>query len=402
MGNPIIENAFFAVLAALSGLAAGWLSWGRQARRLQMGAAVLEKCVKDLEHLPARIEDMDRKHASALTAKDAKALALSQRIDELQPVAARAPELENRLKATVADKDRALAQHEAAARRHAEEQNRLEAGMALVEGRLSDGHVELEAARTGWEARNAKLTARVQELEPHLFELGEMEDRLHTMIAARDAEISHLQSRLAEEERGAKKLALRLTEGAAAHEAQAADLGAGHQAELAEQSATHEARVAELLASHEADLASRSTQAVDFGARHEAELAEQVAELRASHEADLASRSALAVDLGARHHAELAEQVAELRASHEADLARSSAQAVDLGARHQAELAEQVAELRASHEAELASRSAQAVDLDARHQAELAERVAEMRINNEADLASRLAERCAAHEAQVA
>lgn len=226
MSDSIVQNITFVLLAVLVGLSAGWLWWGRRASRLGEEAALLRDRVNELDPLPARIAEISQVQIAALAAKDKRMEEVQKQVDS---------EAANGVM-----KDGVIAQ----LRSHADEAASQAGELRLrLERGVNEARIALDTARTGWQARTDALSARLSELEPYVVELAEMEDRLPAVMAAKDSEISHLQTRLAQME---GVTALHAGQRTAAESAQsAAQTATGH-------FAGHEAKAETVPKSHDA------------------------------------------------------------------------------------------------------------------------------------------------------
>jgi chromosome segregation ATPase len=151
------------LVAALFGLALGWLIWGLLARRLRGNLLEHELKISKLNELPAQMSELQAKHSSLVAEKEAAAAKYALQTADL--------------KRELSGKDSELDQLR----------------MNTFE---SDAAQRTEHLRK--DAVAATLTGRVAELEPLVAQTAEAHARCQDELAIRDAKIAELERKLNE------------------------------------------------------------------------------------------------------------------------------------------------------------------------------------------------------------
>jgi chromosome segregation ATPase len=313
--------------AGVLGLVIGWIWWGMQLRQARERAADFEQRAAKLSGYPARLMGLEATHAAFVASKNEEDAKCKGRIAELEPVAAKVPELERSLTAKTAEweglrtqiegKTSELAalqakyddlaiQHKAVA--SVAEQvpalsarletstdwvGQLEAAVKVKDAAIA-GHVQAHADK---DARLVSLGKRVAELEPVAQKVPQLESQIAQHVDAQRETEEHMDQLVGQVKQ---------------HEAAHAD---------------KDARLAELLPlaalvpALKAELEKKSNQVADLHARveqHEAAHAEKDSQISAltahveGHVSTLVEQDARIADLAAQvqkqqaAHAELA------------------------------------------------------------------------------------------------
>jgi hypothetical protein len=216
------QFAIWLVAAGAAGVAVGWLLWGRTVSGLKAEILRMRLQLIGLEPLAEQLATIEETHRAAVREHESVTSALRARVAELEPLTDWVAELEQggarkdeaaaTAKARIAELEAqlssALETHEQA--RHsslraiaAGEQRIAELEKSVLEARALDELVLKDAA-----ARERHLDARIRGLQAEIVRSGDIEDRLHAAIAARDATVARLGKQIAQLEPAASRVPL--------------------------------------------------------------------------------------------------------------------------------------------------------------------------------------------------
>jgi chromosome segregation ATPase len=298
--------------AALIGLAIGWAWWGMRLRQSHERAADLEQKAAKLSGYPARLTDAEATHAAFVASKNEESAKCKARVAELEPLAAKVPELEKSLAAKTGEWEGLRTEIAGKTTEIATLQGKLKDLEAQYLGTVKSkdaviaDHVQTHSEK---DVRLATLTGRVAELEPVAKRVPLLESQIAQHVDANKEKDEHLQLLVGEVD-ALKPVAAKVPE----LMAQTKLLEAAH--------AEKDARIAELLPV--AALATSLTTELEQKDAHVAELTSQVEKHLAAHAekdaqiAELAPLAALVPELkmqvGAHEaaHAEKDARIAEL------------------------------------------------------------------------------------------
>jgi chromosome segregation ATPase len=166
--------------AALLGVVIGWIWWGMRLRQSRERAADLEQKVSKLTGYPARLTDMEATHAAYVASKNEEEAKCKARIAELEPLAAKAPELQTSLTAKTAQITALQAE--------------LDNLVKTKDAQIAD-HLQ---AHKDKDVRLAALSGRVGELEPVAQRVPQLEEQIAHHADANKEKDEHIEQLLAQ------------------------------------------------------------------------------------------------------------------------------------------------------------------------------------------------------------
>lgn len=178
----ITQISIYLALASLLGVCVGWLIWGEMARRFRTEAAALQSKLTDLEARHwATVSERDNFEKKILD-REGEIAGLHKRV--LEP-AMSAYELDDKMKAAVAEKEEVISQ--------LRDQQR--ATLALVQAR-DEEIINLQVRVSASEAHEQALSARAREWEAALAgkdsKLAELEARQQAIVSEMDSKVQNL------------------------------------------------------------------------------------------------------------------------------------------------------------------------------------------------------------------
>lgn len=182
----IAQISVYLGLACVIGVSVGWLIWGEMARRIKTEAAALRSKLTDLEarHRAAVAERAD--FEKKVLDREGEIAGLHKRV--LEP-AISAGELEDKMKAAVAEKDAVIAQ--------LRDQQRVTSGLLEVR---DEEIIKLQAQVSASEAHEQAFSARAREWDAMLADkdtlIAEFKSKLTELDARQQAVISELESKV--------------------------------------------------------------------------------------------------------------------------------------------------------------------------------------------------------------
>jgi chromosome segregation ATPase len=166
--------------AALLGVVIGWIWWGMRLRQSRERAADLEQKVSKLTGYPARLTDMEATHAAYVASKNEEEAKCKARIAELEPLAAKVPDLQTSLTAKTAQITALQAE--------------LDNLVKTKDAQIAD-HLQ---AHKDKDARLAALSVRVSELEPVAQRVPQLEEQIAHHADANKEKDEHIEQLLAQ------------------------------------------------------------------------------------------------------------------------------------------------------------------------------------------------------------
>ncbi len=180
------------LLAGLLGVVFGWAWWGMRLRKSRERATDLEQRVAKLTGYPARLTDMEATHAAYVASKNEEEAKFKARIAELEPFAAKVPELQQTLAAKTTDGDVLRTQLTALQAKFDDVESQHKASLAgsAAKDSVIAEHVQ---AHQDKDARLASLTGRIAELEPGAAKAPLLEEQISHHIDAHKEKDEHLE-----------------------------------------------------------------------------------------------------------------------------------------------------------------------------------------------------------------
>ncbi len=180
------------LLAGLLGVVLGWAWWGTRLRQSRERTTDLEQRVSKLTGYPARLTDMEATHAAYVASKNEEEAKFKARIAELEPFAAKVPELQQTLAAKTTDGDVLRTQLTALQAKfdEAESQHKASLTSSVAKDAVIAEHVQ---AHQDKDARLASLTGRIAELEPAAAKAPLLEEQISHHIDAHKEKDEHLE-----------------------------------------------------------------------------------------------------------------------------------------------------------------------------------------------------------------